>query len=984
MAATELGRYFVSISADTSGVGASLIKSLKGVERQTSAIGNRIGGGLGKGIDSKLSSAMSSASKNASNVLSKTFSKTTSGLKKAGSAAISGISTLVSSTGKIFASLGKTAISAVESAASKTFGVVKSAAKAAAVAATAAIGATLSLGFKRLSNIEQAETVLKSLGINVSKAMDQANAAVKGTKFGLDEAAQSIADLSAAGVSLDDTPKYLSAIADAATISGGSMKDVGKVVSQVAAAGKANIGDMWQLTDQGINIFGALEKQTGTTREELLKMFSQGKITSDMFIKALGDTYEGVAALGGTTVKGAFANLQAAIGRVGAEVLKNTFDALPDVIARATGLVDKFAPALTRLGQVFMSGVTPALEAVLDGVDRFGTSGIDKVADAATTGMGYLKSALEAIKPILSEVFSVLKTIFSDIFSLVKQLGSSLGRLAQAFAPVVSILALPVWNFAKGVLQQIVNGVENMSVAAANSDFTSWATSVASSIKTMSTYINPLVAALVKFVGVIAQNVWTMFGDILRGISPVLKDIATTLTQTLGSPVVVQTIQNITTGFANLLALFGDAAWQVVKALLGTITSLLGTLSETLVAISQNEAFQVAISRISAALTSMMEPLRVIGEAFISVFSDVVTTAADILATVLEALRPVLDGVASAAQSLSESTLPSVLGVLADVVDRLAPTFGDLLKHLIPVVAKIADGAWTIWGGILKVVAAVLEPIVKLLSKFFEWLDKNEGAANALGAALVGAFIGSKIGSAIDTVSTALKSGKAMQSAFNAVANMNPYVWIAALILGAVAALVYFFTQTETGKKAWKSFTNFLKRAGKKAGEVISGAFDDIKRAWEAMGSGIKWVYTNLIKKPLKWMKARIDDLIEALGDLKEAGEKAWDWVGDKLTGWIPGLADGGIVPGPVTARTARADNVLTRLSPGEIVWSNADIQRAGGRGKVEEMRRGNATGNGSGAGAGIHIEKLSTMNIAELIRELEKLRRREARMAVA
>jgi hypothetical protein len=62
----------------------------------------------------------------------------------------------------------------------------------------------------------------------------------------------------------------------------------------------------------------------------------------------------------------------------------------------------------------------------------------------------------------------------------------------------------------------------------------------------------------------------------------------------------------------------------------------------------------------------------------------------------------------------------------------------------------------------------------------------------------------------------------------------------------------------------------------------------------------------------------------------------------------IPGFADGGVVTGP---GGPREDNILSRLSAGEIVFSNRDIARLGGAAAVEALR---VNGGVSGAGAGV------------------------------
>lgn len=58
--------------------------------------------------------------------------------------------------------------------------------------------------------------------------------------------------------------------------------------------------------------------------------------------------------------------------------------------------------------------------------------------------------------------------------------------------------------------------------------------------------------------------------------------------------------------------------------------------------------------------------------------------------------------------------------------------------------------------------------------------------------------------------STATKMATAVQGAFNAVIAANPIGAIAVAIAAVVAALVWFFTQTEVGRKAWAAFTSWL------------------------------------------------------------------------------------------------------------------------------------------------------------------------------
>lgn len=97
-------------------------------------------------------------------------------------------------------------------------------------------------GFQRALNIENAQAKLKGLGHDsksIAEIMNNALASVKGTAFGLGDAATVAATLSAAGIkSGDQMTNVLKTVADTAQISGRSLTDIGTIFSSVAARGK--------------------------------------------------------------------------------------------------------------------------------------------------------------------------------------------------------------------------------------------------------------------------------------------------------------------------------------------------------------------------------------------------------------------------------------------------------------------------------------------------------------------------------------------------------------------------------------------------------------------------------------------------------------------------------------------------------------------------------------------------------------------------
>src|SRR5690606_5656008 len=98
------------------------------------------------------------------------------------------------------------------------------------VTAGAALSASLVKGFGRLTAIEEAQAKLTGLGHSaesVRTIMDNALASVKGTAFGLDEAATVAASAVAAGIKPgQDLRRVLGLVADTSSIAGSSMGEM--------------------------------------------------------------------------------------------------------------------------------------------------------------------------------------------------------------------------------------------------------------------------------------------------------------------------------------------------------------------------------------------------------------------------------------------------------------------------------------------------------------------------------------------------------------------------------------------------------------------------------------------------------------------------------------------------------------------------------------------------------------------------------------
>ncbi|EOM77275.1 hypothetical protein DW322_00950 [Rhodococcus rhodnii] len=248
---------------------------------------------------------------------------------------------------------------------------LKASAAATGAAVAGVIGTAAVQGFSRLRAIDDAEGKLASLGhtsVSTAKIMDSALDSVRGTAFGLGDAATLAATAVAAGVQPGkDLTEYLSLVADSSAIAGVELAEMGSIFGKVQTNQRAFTGELDMLADRGIPIYQYLQDELGVTAEELRKMVVDGKVDSETYFRALENNLGG-AAKSTNTFSAAWSNTMAALGRAGAAGLEPTFDRLQGGLLGITSVIDDATPAIGEFAdsldaQIFNVWVPRALDA---------------------------------------------------------------------------------------------------------------------------------------------------------------------------------------------------------------------------------------------------------------------------------------------------------------------------------------------------------------------------------------------------------------------------------------------------------------------------------------------------------------------------------------------------------------------------------------------------------------------------------------------
>ncbi|WNM68406.1 tape measure protein [Mycobacterium phage Starcevich] len=316
----------------------------KNIEREMEAAGARAGSSAGRAIGENVGREAAAAGRNAGEQLSREVDRAT---RQAGSRIVDGFSSHGVSAGRGFgSSFGSSlasslpvagrfssALSGYEGAASKAGALAgRALGTAFTAAATGIIGAgavALFKGFDRYKSLDATSHRLAAMGNSaeqVKTIMSDINEVVVGTPIALDEAAKAATQFLAGGVKQGrPLQAALTAIADAAGASGQKFGDLAVIFNQVFNKGKLQAEEMLQLNERGINVQAALQKEFGLTSAEIQKMSQDGTISFGMLVQAIEGQFGGMSKKLADTVDGALSNMNAAVGRVGANFISALF-----------------------------------------------------------------------------------------------------------------------------------------------------------------------------------------------------------------------------------------------------------------------------------------------------------------------------------------------------------------------------------------------------------------------------------------------------------------------------------------------------------------------------------------------------------------------------------------------------------------------------------------------------------------------------------
>lgn len=537
-------------------------------------------------------------------------------------------------------------------------------------------------GFDRAMNIEQASFKLQGLGHDadsVDAIMKNSLNSVKGTAFGLGDAATVAAGAVAAGIKPGkDLEKTLKLVGDTAAISGRGMDEMGAIFNKIAASGKMSSTEMNQLMQSGIPVMQLLSETMGVSTEEVKTLVKEGKIGMPEFQAAIEKGMGGAALAVGQTFSGSVDNAKAAFSRLGAGIITPLTQSLTPALGLITGLVDDITSGSTENVQGTIKKLSGAIQGTIKDL-------LNNIKPILTGAMDVISQLIPAISGMLPELLPVAVDILSTL------LGGIIDNLPIVVGAAADIL------FA--LFEALISGLPTLLDAAA---------------KILTTLIQGLTDSLPKLIPVAVDAIISIAKGLLENLQPLL-DAALELIKVLADglisaiPSLLEQLPEIIQALVDFLI---EAIPQIIEAGKNLLLSIIEALPEII------EGLVSMIPQIiDGLLTAILEAIPLLIEAGIALLTALVEALPDIIAAIVEAIPKILDGIVTA---LKEN-IPLIIDAGIKLLTALVEALPEIIDAIVTAIPTIIDSVIT---AIIDAIPLLIDAGVKLLISLVENLPK--------------------------------------------------------------------------------------------------------------------------------------------------------------------------------------------------------------------------------------------------------------------
>ncbi|MGP9723659.1 tape measure protein [Corynebacterium sp. AOP40-9SA-29] len=455
-------------------------------------------------------------------------------------------------------------------------------------------------------------------------------------------------------------------------------------------------------------------------------------------------------------------------------------------------------------------------------------------------------------------------------------------------------------------------------------------------------------------------------GNALSNLWDALKDIAPTVLE-VGKALGGALLDALMAGWDAVTGLWDGLRklWDVLAPLLLPVLKIVGAIIGGVVLgaiMGAAKAFQfiAGVVKVAAGVFSWLIDTIVVP--LIGWLGDLAGFLGGVLSTAFSAFGTLVEGIWTGIKFAWESILKPVFDVLWTVVSTTLGVIGTvILAPLLIAWEALSWGISAAWENIIKPAWDALATAINwlwesVLQPVFGWIKT--------GWELLGKGIRAVYDSAI-------------KPAWDAVSSAASWLWNTILSpvfskisdgwsnLGSGIRSIY----DSVIKPAWDAVASALNWLWD---TIFSPVVDQMKTAWDGLGTGIRSVYDNVINPAFDALKNALGKVQDFFTSVVDGIKSVWDglksilakpinflintvWgkgikpAWNKIAEFIPNMntiegglspiseyADGGRITGP---GTGTSDEVLMWGSNGEHMWTEKEVQQAGGHGAIYAMR---------------------------------------------
>lgn len=532
-------------------------------------------------------------------------------------------------------------------------------------------------------------------------------------------------------------------------------------------------------------------------------------------------------------------------------------------------------------------------------------SGANSTLTTLATGLERISNMMNgpAFQKAMTTIFMGANAGAEGLLKSLGPVGDAFERGAPALAKFLELGGQIVGILIGGLADALSNPAFGVGLIAFMEGVKAGATALAPILPVISTAFGvmlaalaPVIATLLPALGVTIAELAGTFAAVLTVLSPVLTVLAAM------APVLVPL------GLAAMVFYKSILLWSQLKNIVAVFKSF--TLVQTLLSGALGRNTLAVWRSVTSWIALKVQMIAAKAVAMGSWIAGIIAALGRKIAALALAAAAWVAQKAAIVAAMAVSAASWVAGIVADLGRKIASLALAAAAWVAQKAAIVGAMAVSAAGWVLGIITALAQQTAALAVNAAAWVWQKLQVMGAMAVAGASALWGALTALAAQTgaliinaaawvaqkavlVAGAIVTGiaTAAQWALNAAMMANPIVWIIALIVLLIAALVWFFTQTDLGRSIWSGFMSFL-----------SDAFTNLQNWWNDMWNNMVRFMQEAGANIGAWLSALPGNIMAWLGDMGSllvgAGQALIQGFIDGLNGMIGAVqgAVGGIM----------------------------------------------------------------------------------------